>query len=213
VSRIINIGRQYHAWIFALLVLWPGAAVQAQTATTDSTAADAKTELLELLRSRDRRIKSLLDGEDQAPDDAAMREKLKHIINDILDFRAMARTALDAQWTHLSAEQRDEFTELFAELIRTNSIRKLDVYRARISYDTPQHKGGTIIVPTTAEYDNKRATLEYHFHHNDGRWLVADFYLDGVSTAGSYQRSFQTILRKHGYAELIARIRNKIDEA
>jgi phospholipid transport system substrate-binding protein len=158
--------------------------------------AQPAQEIEQLLRERDREIKAIL-GPDGQPS-AAQRERLRAVVNDAIDFEAMARTALGPFWGELSAQQRAAFTERFGAVVRAQSLADLDLYRARVSYDGVDVRGSDATARTIAQINDTRARVDYTLHRVGGEWKVTDIIVDGTGTAEGYARSFQRVLRRDG---------------
>lgn len=186
--------------LFAALVLWTGLSpVQAQ---------DRAREVRTVLEQRDRQIKAVLGNKTALT--AAERAQLKEVINDGIDFEAMARQALGSHWGTLSAQQRAEFVDVFSGIVRAQSLSNLDVYRARVTYGDVKVSGNTARAATTAIYKEVPTKVEYVLALEGGAWRVQDIVLDGVSTADGYARSFQSVIRKRGYDALMQSLRKKL---
>lgn len=167
-------------------------------------------EIRTLLDQRDREIKSLLGQKDQVP--KAEREQLKALINDVIDFRAMSQIALGEHWTELSSAQRNEFVDVFSEIVRSQSLSNLDVYRSKVVYDEVAVAGSSARVRTTVTYKNVPTQVEYVMSRRDGEWRVDDIILDRVSTAEGYARSFQPVVKRRGFDTLMTSLRKKRDQ-
>lgn len=164
----------------------------------------------ELLEERDHEIKELMGPKDTEYTQQ-QRDQLKDIINGIIDYRAMAQQALQETYDTLSAEEREEFVDLFSTIIRDQSLNKLDIYRADVKYEQIKVEDSTATVKTIAQLENVRTPVGYEmkFEGDNSQWVVTDMIIDDVSTAGSYQRQFQNIIRKKGYDSLIETLRKR----
>src|SRR6056297_2511604 len=99
-----------------LVFLFTSLLIFSLTAITSSAAAQRdSTTVRELLEERD--------------------QEIKDIINGIIDYESMASYALQETYDTLTTEQREEFVDLFATIIRDQSLNKLDIYRADVRYD------------------------------------------------------------------------------
>lgn len=165
-------------------------------------------EIRDMLDARDAEIKELLGpkGSDYTQE---QREQLKEIINGVIDFRAMAQHALDEKYNEISEEEREEFVDLFSTIIRDNSLNRLDIYRAEVSYEDITVDNSEAHVKTIARLDNVRTPVDYDMKKVDGEWVVTDLAIDGVSTAGSYHRQYQNIIRRHGFEALLDSMRRR----
>lgn len=189
-------------FLFALLLLL-GSAVPA-------LAQDREQEVRELLLERDREIKTVLEGQESLSEEE--RSALKELINDVIDFEAMAQTALGPHWSDLSSDERTEFVNVFSEVVRAQSLSDLEPYRADVTYETIDVNGDSAHVVTTAVYQGTPMSVEYDLAYEDGEWRAHDIILDDVSTAESYARSFQTVIRKRGFDTLMESLRKKRDQ-
>lgn len=163
-----------------------------------------------LLEERDKEIKDLL-GPKGTEYTREKRDQLKDIINGIIDYRAMAQQALKATYDTLSKEQQTEFVDLFSTIIRDQSLNKLDIYRADIKYEQINIEDSSATVNTLAQLEKVRTPVSYEmkFDGQSNQWVVTDMIIDDVSTAGSYERQFQNIIRKKGYDSLLGTLRER----
>lgn len=177
---------------------------------SSAAAQQDSTTVRELLEQRDQEIKDLV-GPKGTEYTQERREKLKDIINGIIDYEAMASFALQETYDTLTTDQREEFVELFATIIRDQSLNKLDIYRADVRYQTIKVNADTAEVMTMVTLDDVRTPVIYDMKYEDGKaqWVVTDMIIDDVSTAGSYRRQFQNIIRKKGYQSLLETLRKR----
>lgn len=175
-------------------------------------AQNEAEEIRNLLEERDEEIKELLgpQGTDYTQE---QRDRLKNIVNDIINYRAMAEFALGNTYHEISDEEREEFVSLFSTIIRDNSLNRLDIYRAEVTYNNIEVTNGEAIVETTAQLDNVRTSVDYKLEIIDGEWMIVDMTIDDVSTAQSYNRQYQNIIRRHGFEALLNSLRNRAARA
>lgn len=184
-----------------------GTAVQNTVQAAVSDAAIIQ-EVREMLIERDLEIKALL-GPEGTEYTETQRDQLMDIINQIIDYRAMARHALQDTWDTLSAEQRDEFVDVFARVIRDQSLNSLEIYRAEVTYESFTVNGNFVTAHTIATLENVRTPVIYELENRDGEWFVIDMSVDNVSTADSYRRSFQRIIQRRGFDALMDNLRRR----
>ncbi|MFW6348258.1 MAG: MlaC/ttg2D family ABC transporter substrate-binding protein [Cyclonatronaceae bacterium] len=194
---------------FVLALLSIAFTANANTAAaTSSVQEDVAAEVRTMLEDRDEEIKELLGPEGTDYSDEK-RQELMDIINEVIDYRAMARHALQDKWEELSAEQRDEFVNVFSQVIRDQSLNSLDIYRAEVTYEDFEVDGQQVTAHTVARLDNVRTPVIYDMEKEDGEWVVKDMSIDNVSTANSYQRSFQRILQRRSYDALLSSLKRR----
>lgn len=176
--------------------------------TTELYAQDSGQQIKQMLENRDQEIKKLLGPEGSEYTDA-QTEELKAIINGIIDFEAMSKTALDKTYDSISEDERKEFIELFSTIIRDNSLKKLDIYRAKVTYKEIQVEGDHALVKTMAELDDVRTPVDYQMQKKNGEWVITDMSIDDVYTAESYRRQFQRIINRRGFSSLMETLRKR----
>ncbi|MEO9886372.1 MAG: ABC transporter substrate-binding protein [Balneola sp.] len=171
-------------------------------------AQSAEQEIRTLLEERDQEVKNLLGPKGTEYSDE-QRAEIKDIINGIIDFESMAKYALEDTYDTLSTEVQSEFVELFATIIRDQSLNKLDIYRAEVTYNSITVDGNTAEVKTFAELDDIRTPVDYTMVKENGEWVITDLILDEVSTAESYNRQFQRIIKRKGFESLLSTLRKR----
>jgi phospholipid transport system substrate-binding protein len=167
-------------------------------------------EIIEFMRERDREIKALVGpkGTDHTED---QKEELKDMINDVMDYGAMAEYALQDTYDNLTPEQREEFIEIFSSIVRDQSLNSLDIYRADVEYQNITRDGEKVFVETTAILDEVRTPVTYELVRDENSWMITDMSIDNVSTAESYRRSFQNIIRRRGYDALLSSLKRRAE--
>lgn len=174
-----------------------------------SSQSNEEEQIREMLDERDEEIKQLL-GPGGSNYTAEQRNRLKDIINDVIDFQDMAAYALGNTYNEISEEQREEFVSLFATIIRDQSLNRLDIYRAVVTYDDISVENSAATVKTTAQLDNVRTPVHYNMKKTEeGEWMITDMIIDDVSTAESYNRQFQSIIRQRGFDALLDSLRRR----
>ena len=174
-------------------------------AVAQSITAD---DVRRMMDERDRQIKAILGPEGTTLSDDR-RNELRNIVNDMIDYEAMARNALQSTYDTITAEQRREFVRLFTDIIRDQSLNNLDIYRAEVIYDEIIIDGNTALVKTTAILRNVRTAVSYTVEKRNGDWFITDMAIDNVSTTESYRRSFQNVIRRRGFDALLDNLRSR----
>ncbi len=174
--------------------------------------ASAQSDGIEqMLRQRDTEIKAILGT---GTPTAAQRDRLRAVVNDVIDFEAMARRALGPYWSELAAAQRSAFTEAFGGVIRAQSLADLDLYRARVSYGDVEVRGQSATARTRARSGDVDAAVVYALARRGGAWVITDIVIDDVSTVEGYATSFQRVMKRKGiekgYEALMASLRKRL---
>jgi len=179
---------------------------------TELSAASTVSPLA-VIKARNNTIKKIIDNAGDNIDDQT-REKLKDIINELIDFRELSRLALGKYWKERTEKEKEEFTNVFRKLIRNSSVKKLEVYRAdRIKYESPEIDGDKVTVTTIAYKGRKNVEIVYKMHRVDGEWKIYDMVIDGLSTARNYRGSFYKQIAKTSYQAMYDKLVKRLAEA
>ncbi|MGH7398697.1 MAG: MlaC/ttg2D family ABC transporter substrate-binding protein [Candidatus Rokuibacteriota bacterium] len=127
----------------------------------------------------------------------------------VFDFTETAKRALGRHWQALSEKDRQEFTSLFTDLIERAYISRIEQYRGeRIAYGAESVDGGLATVRT--RFVTKKGTeipVDYRMQQRNGRWLVYDVSVEGVSLVNNYRTQFDKIIQTSSYAELVRKMK------
>ena len=192
--------RRLFARLAALLFL-------AAPAWVPAASAQPAAEVKQLLQERDREIKAILGPKGDVSTER--QAELRDVVNGVIDFHRMAEAALGQHWTGLSTEQRDRFVAAFAGTVRAQSLANLDLYRAAVTYDGVEVDGRTATATTRATHDKVSSEVTYDLYRTADGWRVVDFSIDGVSTVAGYQRSFNSVIRKHSFDRLLSSLERR----
>jgi phospholipid transport system substrate-binding protein len=168
-------------------------------------------QIRQMFEQRDKQIKQLI-GPEGATYEPQQRQKLQDIINNIIDFESMGRRALAAAFDEAKPEQRKEFVDLFARIIRDQSLKDLNIYRAKVEYSGIIVEGTKAKVTTIASLKDVRTPVIYDMERKNGQWVIVDMAIDNVSTAQSYYTSFQKLIKKKGFDGLLESLRKRVAE-
>lgn len=144
--------------------------------------------------------------------------RVKRLVADIADVRGAAAGALGSEWQARTPTEREQFTELFADLLERGYVARLaglvsSKGSIAMAYGSETQAGDEATVQTTVRSrDGREVMVEYRMTERRGRWLVRDVTVDGLSTVGNYRAQFKRLLRDGSYADLIQHLRAKLGE-
>lgn len=157
-------------------------------------------------------IRILQDPALKAPAQKTRRRQLvKQTVDRRFDYEEMAQRSLPI-WPTLSAAQRQEFVSLFAELLEASYADKLMKYSGeKVAYVGENVDGDRAEVRTLLVRRNDRIPMNYRLINASG-WMVYDVVIEGVSLVNNYRSQFTRVIRKSSYADLVRRLRRKVEE-
>ena len=147
--------------------------------------------------------------------DTKRRQALKKAISGIFDYSEMAKLSLGKHWPPRTAAEKKQFAELFATLLENSYAGKIEsynnekiVYIKEISLDDKHVEVKSKVV--TAARDE--FTLDYRLVNQNGKWMVYDVIIEGVSLVSNYRSQFNKIITNSGYDKLVQKLQSKNQE-
>lgn len=142
------------------------------------------------------------------------RLALKKTISIIFDYGEMAKRSLGKHWNQRTPAEKKQFTDLFATLLENSYADKIESYNnEKIVYIKDSVDGDYSEVKSkviTAKRDE--FTLDYRLMNQNGKWMVYDVVIEGVSLVSNYRSQFNRIITANGYPELVKKLQNKSNE-
>ncbi len=175
-------------------------------------AAAAVQGPVDIIKARNQSVERILRQSGDSVSDAT-REQLKDVINSFIDFNELSKRALGKYWDERNEEERKRFVDVFSQLIKNSSVKKLEIYKAdRMVYQEPRVSDGRATVTTVAYKDRKNVEVTYQMHRVNGEWRVYDMDIDGVSTARNYRDSFYKQIAKSSYEDMYDKLVQRLQE-
>lgn len=177
--------------------------------TSSSAAAVTATEAVK--SSIDQVVRVLEDKELKKPERAVERRRqLEQIIGDRFSYEEMSKRSLGTQWNKLNETQRQEFVELFQQLLAKSYTGKIEGYSGeRIQYLNERDEGDYAEVRTKLLSRKGEIPVDYRLLNKFGEWRVYDIVVDGISLASNYRGQFTKIIRSASYEDLVEKLRSK----
>jgi phospholipid transport system substrate-binding protein len=177
--------------------------------TTGGTAwAGAPTEQL---RGRVDRVLRALQDPELKPEARAVerRAAIRAIAAEIFDYRELSQRALGPHWQGRTSNERDEFIQLFADLLEQSYIDKIELYSGaeRIQYTGEALDGEQATVRTRiVSKQGTETPVDYRMRRVGDHWLVYDVAIEGVSLIANYRAQFNRIIQRSSYKGLVEQL-------
>jgi phospholipid transport system substrate-binding protein len=138
------------------------------------------------------------------------------VFDQVLNYRVLAEAALGEHWAERTDAERDEFTALLSKLVR-NSYRKN--IKKTLGYDvaykgTDKGKDGEVVHTVATNVKDSREepmSIDYVVRADPAGQRVVDVVTEGSSMVMNYRSSFNRIMKKGGFAEVLKRMRKKVE--
>ena len=170
----------------------------------------------QLRASIDRVIKTLEDPELKKEHRARERRKMvRKVAEEIFDFSETAKRSLAVHWQGRTPAERDEFVQLFGNLLERSYISKIELFNGeKIAYGGEAIDGDQAMVRTKiVTKQGTEVPVDYRMLKRAERWLVYDVVIEGVSLVSNYRTQFNKIIQTSSYQELVKKMRSKQEQA
>jgi phospholipid transport system substrate-binding protein len=156
----------------------------------------------------------IVSDKEMKKNDHKRRQVLKKSISVIFDYNEMAKRSMGKHWNQRSAAEKKQFSELFASLLENSYASKIESYnnekivylKETVDADHAEVKSKVV----TAKRDE--FSLDYRMIEQNGKWMVYDVVIEGVSLVSNYRTQFNKIITSNGYPELVKKLQTKTDE-
>jgi phospholipid transport system substrate-binding protein len=148
--------------------------------------------------------------------DDQRRQQIEEIAYERFDFVTISRLVLARKWKRFSPEQQQEFIEQFKLQLSKNygsRITRYEQERVEIR-DHRLEKNGDVTVRTRIDGGAADGIeVDYRLRRKDrkpdGRWMVIDVIVEGVSLVSSYRSQFAEVLNHSDPGEVLKQLREK----
>ncbi len=141
------------------------------------------------------------------------RQQMMESLKKLFGFEEMAKRSMGRYWRERTEKEKEEFTVLFTKMIEQSYIDKVEKYtNEKIVYDGEKTISKMALVKTkviTAK--GTEIPIDYKLlRKDDGKWLIYDVVIEGVSLVSNYRSQFKSVLTSKPYSELVRQIKAKL---
>lgn len=149
--------------------------------------------------------------EDPSLRDDHRRDAVRRIAQEVFDVQETARRALGRHWHGRTAAEREEFVQLFANLMESTYIARIDLYGGeRLRFVDEKIDGEHAVVRARiVTRGGTEVPVEGRMLRRGERWLVYDVVIEGVSLIANYRSQFDRIIRSSSFEDLVKRLRDR----
>jgi phospholipid transport system substrate-binding protein len=156
----------------------------------------------------------IVSDKEMKKNETKRRQALKKSISTIFDYSEMAKRSLGKHWNSRTAAEKKQFTDLFATLLENSYAGKIEsynnekiVYIKEIEEDQYAEVKSKVVTAARDEF-----TLDYRLFKQNGKWMVYDVIIEGVSLVSNYRSQFNRIITSNGYDKLVKKLQTKSEE-
>lgn len=143
------------------------------------------------------------------------RQALKKTISVIFDYSEMAKRSLGKHWTVRTPAEKKQFADLFATLLENSYASKIESYNnEKIVYikEIVEDEEHSVVKSKVVTAARDEFALDYHLFKHEGKWMVYDVIIEGVSLVSNYRSQFNKIITSNGYNALVKKLQSKNEE-
>jgi phospholipid transport system substrate-binding protein len=143
---------------------------------------------------------------------AERRAAVRKIAIDIFDVQETARRALGQHWQQRSPQEREEFVQLFADLLERTYINKIDLFggeKLRFTEEKIDGEHAVVRAKVITKQGTEVPVEARMINRAGGRWQIYDIVIENISLVGNYRSQFDRIIRSSSYGELAKRMRTQ----
>ncbi len=147
---------------------------------------------------------------------AEKNAKVRAMAETMIDFETMGRLAMGANWRDLTDAKRADFTKEFRQHVINTYGHFTDDYTDEdlvVAEDRAEARGDwTVQTKIMGMKDGARqelAKVDYRLRPKDGKWMIIDITIEGVSMMANFRSQFQDILASGGIDKLLKLLHEK----
>ena len=142
----------------------------------------------------------------------AIRQKVEAEVLQLFDFDEFSTRTVGPSWRKFTPEQKEGFKTAFTDLLRNTYIDTLDEYdgqKIRFTGEVVANNGKRVEVQMEFLTSKQAHPVAFRMLEKNGRWVVYDVLIEGISMIKNYRDQFRDILAKGGPQTLIERVQAK----
>jgi phospholipid transport system substrate-binding protein len=171
---------------------------------------------LERVREQVQRVIRLLEDPGLRDEARAVerRAAIRQAAGELFDFHEITRRVVGHHWQARTPAEREELVHLFTALLERAYLAKVEMYGGeKVLYAGETVDGDRAVVRTRlVTRAGAEIPVDYRLHQARERWAVYDVTVEGVSLVASYRAQFNRILQSGSHAELVRRLRVRLEE-
>jgi len=139
---------------------------------------------------------------------------IRAAVDERFDWEEISRRTVGRYWARTSAEQRATFTELFSRLLERTYMDRVDDYSGeQVVYLEELIDGNYALVKVMIQTPRSAdIPVDYRIINKDGKWLIYDINIQGVSLVNNYRIQFSNILARSSFDDLVAQLRERVEK-
>jgi phospholipid transport system substrate-binding protein len=159
-------------------------------------------------------VRKIVNDKEMKKNEAKRRQALRKTISTIFDYGEMAKRSMGKHWNPRSAAEKKQFIDLFTTLLENSYVGKVESYSNEKMVFLKETEDGEYSEVKSKIITDKRDeySFDYRMLKQNGKWMVYDIVVEGVSLVSNYRTQFNKIISADGYPALLKKLQTKSDE-
>lgn len=188
-------------------------------------AAAPRVSPMQAVKELDQMVDQYKVGSHLSKADQEFNKNLKQkILRGTFDLLELARLSLDKYWNLRTRKEQHDFVELLTSILEERSVSAKEkaiekgeqkthfIQYLGEFYNNKEKTDALVKTIIRLAKQNIQISVHYRLRKNNGEWKIYDVMMDDASLVENYRYSFDKIIRKHGYFELLSRMQKKLDD-
>jgi len=144
-------------------------------------------------------------------------KRADNAFDELFDYDGLAKATLKDSWEERTPVQRAEFTDVLKSLVKNayrRNIKKTLGYDVKFTGEKDGETGKIVssVAKKKGVRDDDQVSIDYVAHEVGGKWQIFDVVTEGSSLVRNYRSQFRKVIDKHGFDELLKRMKAKRDK-
>lgn len=139
------------------------------------------------------------------------KEEIKSLLKRNVDFEHISQTTLKEEWPKIQKQKKKEFTETLQSLIIETYASKLDEQEKKPEFEYNFFSPRRFSMSSEIQLQGTESDVIFQAHLNaENCWKISDIVIDEVSMSENYREQFVTVMKKHDFSTLLAKMKGKL---
>ena len=137
--------------------------------------------------------------------------KIYSILDRTVDWDEVAKMVMGIHWRRRTPEERAKFKRLFKDFVEAKYAKRFEMYSGEKVYFGKERVDGNYasVMVTVETKQNRTFNMENRMVLKNGRWLVYDILIEGISMVNNYRTQINNIIARKSFNGLIKILEKK----
>jgi phospholipid transport system substrate-binding protein len=129
-------------------------------------------------------------------------EKFRQILRDSFDLSTIGRFVIGRSWNNASADQQQEYMQLFEALVIKNYGNQLELYAGegfQVTGSRSESEKDFVVTSDIVHPDGSEPTeVDWRVRQKNGKFGVIDVVVEGISLSVTHRQEYAAIIQRDG---------------